>query len=549
MALAAHRNEAYRLQRLQAFRILDTPAESHFDAITKTAAHILRTPIALLNFIDEAREWCKSAWGMKRHHVKRDESICAEALLTGDALVIPNSAEHARFRDHPQVIGERDVVFYVGIVLKTSDGVALGTLCAIDHCPHNITDGELDALRTLAANVVGHLECRILSHELADANRRLEGAAINRDEFLAMLAHELRAPLAPINTALELLDRPGATDAQRAWAREVLRRHSRYMSQIVDNLLSASLVSIGAIELTLEATRVQSIITQAVELCQADISRGGHKLTMNVDEALYVEADSIQCPLIVANLLRNAATYTPPGGHLDVTASADAKRVAIRVRDNGVGIAAKDIEDIFQLFRQTGRSLARSAGGMGLGLTLARRLAELHGGTLTARSDGLGRGSEFTLTLQQSSSSNITLTPPTPELPLPGVPLSILVVDDNHDTADAMGMYFQVAGYKTFVAYSATEALVLAGTWTPDVVLSDVGLPDMDGYELVRALRSLDGFAATVFVAITGYSSKTDREAALRAGFDAHVPKPADARKLEQFIQRLHAQRRPNCKK
>jgi signal transduction histidine kinase/ActR/RegA family two-component response regulator len=548
MELSDHRNEAHRLQRLQAYGILDTPAESHFDAITKTAAQILRTPIALLNFIDEAREWCKSAWGMKRKHVSRHKSICAEALLTGDVMVIPNAEEDAHFSSHPQVTGERAVVFYVGVVLKTSDGVALGTLCAIDHFPHEITKEELEALRTLAGNVVGHLECRILSRELADAKQRLEAAASNRDEFLAMLAHELRAPLAPINTAVELLDTAGATDAQHAWARAVLRRHSRYMSQLVDNLLSASLVSVGAINLTMNVTQVHAIIDQAVELCHEDISRRGHELTMEVDATLYVDADAIQCPLIVANLLRNAATYTPPGGHINVTVSADAPHVAITVRDDGVGIATKDIEDIFQLFRQTRRSSARSAGGMGLGLTLARRLAEMHGGTLTARSAGLGRGSEFTLTLRQSLALSVAAAPPSPERSLPEFPLSMLVVDDNRDTADAMAMYFQLSGYATYVAYSAAEALVLASTSAPDVVLSDVGLPGMDGYALVRELRKLESFSATLFVAITGYSTNTDREAALQAGFNAHVSKPADVAKLAQLIQRLHAERRPHRK-
>ncbi|WP_089163213.1 GAF domain-containing sensor histidine kinase [Caballeronia sordidicola] len=336
MAFANHQNEAHRLQRLQAYGILDTATESHFDAITKTAAQILRTPIALLNFIDEAREWCKSAWGMKRKHARRHESICAEALLKGDFLVIPNAGEDAHFSNHPQVTGKRGVVFYVGVVLKTSDGVALGTLCAIDHLPRDVSVEEVDALRTLAANVVGHLECRILSRKLADAEQRLEAAATSRDEFLAMLAHELRAPLAPINTAVELLDTAGASDAQHAWARTVLRRHIRYMSQIVDNLLSTSLVSTGAINLTLNVTQVQAMLDQALELVQTDISRQGHELTMEVDATLYVDADAIQCPLIVANLLRNAATYTPPGGHINVTASADVDIVNydVRLRDN-----------------------------------------------------------------------------------------------------------------------------------------------------------------------------------------------------------------------
>nr|WP_256981942.1 response regulator [Caballeronia sordidicola] len=168
----------------------------------------------------------------------------------------------------------------------------------------------------------------------------------------------------------------------------------------------------------------------------------------------------------------------------------------------------------------------------------------MHGGTLTARSAGLGRGSEFTLTLRQSLSSNDDSALPSSERTLPEFPLSILVVDDNRDTADAMAMYFQLLGYSTFVAYSGAEALVLASTAAPDVVLSDVGLPGMDGYALVRELRKLEGFTATLFVAITGYSTNTDREAALRAGFDAHVSKPANVAKLGQLIQQLHAERR-----
>lgn len=395
MATFTPPDENYRLQRLRAFGILDTPAEPHFDAITKTAAHILRTPIALLNFIDDAREWCKSAWGTTRRHSKRDESICAHTLLNGNALVIPDATASRQFRDHPQVIGERAVVFYVGVVLQTADGITLGTLCAIDHHPRAVTEDELDALKTLAANVIGHLESNRLERELADAKRRLEGAASSRDEFLAMLAHELRAPLAPIHTAVEILQRPESTDTQRAWSEEVLRRHTKYLGQIVDDLLSASLVSIGAIDLSLEAVNVATMLEQAVEFCDTDIVKGRHTLAVTVDRTLGVEADPTQCPLIVSNLIRNAATYTPPGGHIEIAVDADEDQVRIRVRDNGVGIAPADINDIFQLFRQTGRSLARSAGGMGLGLTLSRRLAELHGGTLVARSEGVGRGSEF----------------------------------------------------------------------------------------------------------------------------------------------------------
>jgi signal transduction histidine kinase len=397
-------NERERLHRLQSFGILDTPAEPQFDAITHLAAVSLRTPIALINFIDENRLWSKSAWGMQSRPVRRKDSLCAHALLTGDMLVIPNATEDEKFRDHPQVVGEPKVVFYAGAVLKTSEGVGLGTLCAIDHHrPHKVTDDETGALRTLANCAVAYLEGRQASKRLSEAQARLETAARNRDEFLAMLAHELRAPLAPIHTAVEALARPEAKNAQRAWAQQILRRHVRYMSQIIDDLLSASLVSRGAVALTLEPVRLRDLLDRAVELSEAAVDKGAHSLTISVDEALYVDADTTQCPLIIAHLLKNAATYTPRGGRIDVSAQADETEVALRVHDTGVGIASTDLDEIFELFRQTERLLARSPGGMGLGLTLARKLAELHGGTLVARSAGLGRGSEFTLTLRRAA--------------------------------------------------------------------------------------------------------------------------------------------------
>jgi signal transduction histidine kinase/ActR/RegA family two-component response regulator len=500
----------------------------------------LRTPIALVNFIDETRQWCKSAYGMRRRPVSRRESLCAHALVAGDMLVIPDATEDERFRDHPQVVGKSRIVFYAGAVLKTSDGAALGTLCAIDHEPHTVTNDEQSALRTLANCVIIYLEGRQASKRLAEAQSRLETASRNRDEFLAMLAHELRAPLAPIHTAVEVLARPEATDAQRIRAQQILRRHVRYMSQIVDDLLSASLVSRGAVALTLEPVRLRDLVDRAVELSEAAMTKGVHSLTIDVGEALYVEADTTQCPLIIAHLLKNAATYTPSAGRIDVSVQAGETEVALRVQDTGIGIAAADLEEIFELFRQTERSLARSSGGMGLGLTLARKLAELHGGTLVAGSEGLGHGSEFTLTLRRAA-------PPAPvtrdnEEALTATPMSVLVIDDNPDTADAIALYFELSGHETRVAYRAAEALAIVDNWVPDVVLSDIGLPDVDGYELVRAFRKLERLQATTFVAITGYAD--DRTAALEAGFDAHMPKPVDAGKLERFLIRHRARNR-----
>jgi len=524
--------------------ILDTPAEEHFDAITRVAASLLQAPIALLNFIDETREWCKSAWGMEPRSVKREESLCAHALLTNDFLVIPDATADEEFRTHPQVVGERNVVFYVGAVLKASDGTALGTLCVIAHEPRNLSESERATLKTLAEHAVLHLEKRQASAELLEMRRRLDEAEHHQEEFLAMLAHELRAPLAPIQTGIAILDRPEATDADRAWAREIVRRHVGQMGHIVDDLLSTSLATTGVMQLNPEPVAVKKLIETAIELTNAAIVDRGHMVSTSVSDSLYASADLTQSSIVVANVIENAAIYTPENGRIHLTAEGDDLNVFIRVADNGIGIAPEEIDEIFQLFKQGKRPLARSVGGMGLGLTLARKLAELHGGTLVARSEGIGRGSEFTLTLRRAAPQEMHATARV-EVAASTTPMSILIAEDNHDTADALALYLQLSGNTVRVAYSAAEALTIAKEWRPDVVLSDIGLPDMDGYALIRALRGLESLPNTTFVAITGYASDSDKIAAIEAGFDAHMTKPVDATSLEALLQRARALNKP----
>jgi signal transduction histidine kinase len=440
MTAAVPYNEAQRLRKLKTLGILDTPAEEHFDSITRVAASLLRAPIALLNFIDETREWCKSAWGMEPKSVKREESLCAQALLTNDFLVIPDATAEEEFRTHPQVVGERNVVFYVGAVLRASDGTALGTLCVIAHEPRNLSESERATLKTLAEHAVLHLEKRQVSAELREMRRRLDEAAHHQEEFLAMLAHELRAPLAPIQTGIAILDRPEATDADRAWAREIVRRYVGQMGHIVDDLLSTSLATTGVMQLNPEPVAVTDLIENALELTNAAIVERGHTVSTSVAASLYASADSTQCTIVMANMIENAAIYTPANGQIHLSAESDDSNVFIRVTDNGVGIAHEEIDAIFQLFKQGKRPLARSVGGLGLGLTLARKLAELHGGTLVARSEGIGRGSEFTLTLPLATPQDIPAIGRV-EVAASAIPMSILIAEDNHDTADALALY------------------------------------------------------------------------------------------------------------
>jgi signal transduction histidine kinase/ActR/RegA family two-component response regulator len=538
MAAAFPFNESHRLHRLKTFGILDTPAEEHFDFVTKVAASLLQAPIALLNFIDETREWCKSAWGMEPQSARREESLCAQALLTNDVLVIPDATADDEFRNHPQVVGERNVVFYVGAVLKASDGTALGTLCVIAHEPRKLSESERVTLKTLAEHAVLHLEKRQASAELLEMRRRLDEAEHHQEEFLAMLAHELRAPLAPIQTGIAILGRPEATDEERAWAREIVRRYVGQMGQIVDDLLSTSLATTGVMQLNPEPISVKDLIENALELTNAAIVNRGHTVSTSVDASLYAFADPTQCSIVVANMIENAAIYTPANGRIHLKVEGDDSNVFIRVADNGIGIAHEDIEAIFKLFKQGKRPLARSVGGMGLGLTLARKLAELHGGTLVARSEGVGRGSEFTLTLRRAAPQEMPTTGSVEVVASSTAPMSILIAEDNHDTADALALYLQLSGNTTRVAYSGAEALAIANEWRPEVVLSDIGLPDMDGYALIRTMRGLQCLASTTFVAITGYASDSDKIAAIEAGFDAHMTKPVDATSLEGFLRR-----------
>ena len=351
MAVAFPVDESHRLRRLKMLGILDTPAEEHFDAITRVAASLLQAPIALLNFIDETREWCKSAWGMEPRSVKREESLCAHALLTNDFLVIPDATADEEFRTHPQVVGERNVVFYVGAVLKASDGTALGTLCVIAHEPRNLSESERATLKTLAEHAVLHLEKRQASAELLEMRRRLDDAEHHQEEFLAMLAHELRAPLAPIQTGIAILDRPEATDADRAWAREIVRRHVGQMGHIVDDLLSTSLATTGVMQLNPQPVAVKDLIENALELTNAAVVERRHTVSTSVAASLYVFADPTQCSIVIANMIENAAIYTPANGRIHLKAESDDSNVFIRVTDNGIGIAHEEIDAIFQLFK------------------------------------------------------------------------------------------------------------------------------------------------------------------------------------------------------
>ena len=391
-------------------------------------------------------------------------------------------------------------------------------------------------LLTLARSCAQALErARLFEAEKA-ARAEAEAANRSKDEFLAMLGHELRNPLAPIVTALSLMElRDGDGNAPHR-ERAVIGRHVRHLVRLVDDLLDVSRIARGKVELKKALVEISVVVARAVELSSPLLEQQQHHLAVAVaEEGLAVFADPTRLAQAVSNLLSNSAKYTPPGGHVEISAARAGGRVVLTVRDDGVGISPSMLPRVFDMFAQERQNIDRSQGGLGLGLAIADNLVKMHGGTVAAFSDGVGKGSVFTLDLPAAS----TVAAPEAEASLPprrgaAVGRRVLVVDDNPDAAELLLEILSAIGHDVEIAFDGPQALELAGTFLPDVALLDIGLPVMDGYELARRLRDrVDGVR---LVAVTGYGQESDRQRARDAGFDAHVVKPVEFDALQAAI-------------
>jgi signal transduction histidine kinase/CheY-like chemotaxis protein len=378
----------------------------------------------------------------------------------------------------------------------------------------------------------------------SERTARAEAERLNRmkDEFLAMLAHELRNPLAPIGNAAELLILRASTEP---WAKQtgtIIKRQVAHMRHLLDDLLDVSRVTHGLVIIAKRRIDIKTVITEALDQVRSAIEEKHHRLSIELPpEPVYVDGDYFRLTQTVANILNNAAKYTPVGGEINLSlARTDNGRVEVSVADNGSGIAPELLPNVFELFTQGKRTLARSQGGVGLGLTLVKKLVELHGGTVEAYSAGLGQGSEFVIHLPISELGNQDVdTLGKERLPSEASPrnhqsetLSIMVVDDNQDAADTLSKLLISNGHSVSTVYTAESALALADTEVPDVFLLDIGLPDMNGYELAGHLRMRPSLANSVLVAVTGYGQPEDRQRTTAAGFAHHLVKPADLVRL-----------------
>jgi len=458
-----------------------------------------------------------------------------EAIGKPITLIIPPEL-HAEEQQILEKLRGGERIEHFDTVRVTKDGRRLAISLTVS--PVRSADGTVIAASKVARDVS---ERKIAEQKLRASEEALRLADRRKDEFLALLAHELRNPLAPIRYALAANKKPGRTPEQCRQAEEIIERQVMHMSRLLDDMLDISRITRGALELKKTRAELTSVIGAAIETARPMLDEKLHSLVLDLpNEPVQLEADAVRLAQVFSNLLINAAKYTDPGGRIQLRARPQANEVLVSVSDNGIGIPADMLPQVFNMFFQSHAALARAEGGLGVGLSLVRGLVRLHGGSVEARSAGSGQGSEFLVRLPLGAGTqNVVDADAEAEQISTEAGLKILVVDDNRDAADTCAMLLEASGHHVQTAYTGRQALELARTFRPHSLLLDIGLPDMDGYQLAQQVRSQPWGRGVVLVAVTGWGQEQDRQRAVAAGFDQHLVKPISAETVETLLRSL----------
>ena len=463
------------------------------------------------------------------------------AILTlfraGGTLVIHDIAD--QIRDPARLVAFAGAQIRAALAVPlVKDGRLVAVLSLHHATPRQWTDSQVQLAEDVAERTWAALERARAEEALRQSEASLQENDRRKDEFLAMLAHELRNPLAPIRNALHLL-RVASDRVSMERVHAMLDRQVTHMVRLLDELLEVSRISRGVIELQHRRLDMAAVVADAVEASRPSIEHGTHALDVSLPpEPVCVDGDAMRLAQVLSNLLNNAARYTDPGGRIALALRKAGGEAVVEVTDTGIGIAPEKMADLFTMFGQIDRRDPRSQGGLGIGLALAQRLAGMHGGRVEAASEGPGRGSRFTLVLP--------LAPDRPGAKAPehlaagghGLqPRRVLVIDDNQDAADSTAMLLGVLGAQPHVAYDGESGLAAIRAWQPDLVLLDLGMPGMDGFEVARRIRADAQTARMPVVALTGWGQQQDRQRTQAAGFDRHLVKPADPQALQAVLE------------
>jgi len=474
----------------------------------------------------------------------RDAAACGEAMRSRDRIIVEDVRQSAIFAGEPSL----DVLLHAGIravqstPLASSAGSLIGMISTHFLSPQRPSNRQLRLMDLLAREAADYLERKRAEDLLREYVQQLAEADRRKDEFLATLAHELRNPLAPISNAVQMLKEIGYTDPDLVENQELIERQVQNMVRLLDDLLDVSRITSNKLELRKTAVTLASVVQTAIETSRSHIRDGAHELSVSLPtEPVYIEADPIRLAQVFSNLLNNAAKFTREGGHIWLSAERQDNEITVSVKDNGIGIEPEILPRLFEMFSQAESLYERSHEGLGIGLWLVKGLVEMHGGTITVRSGGLGKGSEFSVRLPVITNNVTAESKPTNDNDESqrNKFYRILVVDDRKNAADILAKLLKKKGHDVQTAYDGKNGLLVAEQFRPEVVLLDIGMPDMNGYEVCRQIRSQPWGEAMYLIAVSGWGQEEDRRRSAGAGFDYHFVKPVHSTMLTKVLDSI----------
>jgi PAS domain S-box-containing protein len=468
-----------------------------------------------------------------------DDSACGRAMRTGERIHVEDVERDPEFEPHRRVAAAAGFRAVQSTPLKSHGGRIVGMLSTHFRAPHRVSGRDEQLLDLYARHAADVVERFRFEEALKEADRR-------KDEFIATLAHELRNPLAPVRNAIEVLRANGPDDPELAWARGVIVRQVGQMAHLLDDLLDLSRISRDKLELRTGRIALAEVVESAVETSRPLIEAGGLGLEVDLPSApIHLDADATRLAQVFANLLNNAAKYTEPGGRITLAAERRGGEAVVTVADTGIGLGPELLPRLFEMFSQAAPASVRSQGGLGIGLALVKGLVELHGGSVEARSDGHDLGSAFVVRLPVVDGPAPTTPAPAAEAePTCATGCKILVADDHRDAAESLARLLRLMGQEVRTAGDGLEAVALAEEFRPDVILMDIGMPRLDGYEAAARIREHPWGADMTLVALTGWGQEEDRRRSREAGFDAHLTKPVEPRDLAAYLASVVPRRR-----